>query len=191
MSSARLRQVLLIITFIPWCWLMMMVVHEAGHVLAAWLTGATVERVVLHPLAFSQTVLGDNPQPLVVSWAGALVGSALPLLTWVLLRWANINLGLFARFFAGFCLVANGAYLGMGAWSDDGDAGDLMHVGAQLWHLVSFGVLATALGCWLWHGLGAAFGFRNHLEKITWVAVAVTSALLVMTAALEVTLGRA
>ena len=148
-DPARLRQALLLLTFIPWCWLMMMVVHEAGHVLAAWLSGATIERVVLHPLAFSQTVLGENPQPLLVSWAGALVGSMLPLLAWTMAAWTNSGVAAFVRFFAGFCLAANGAYLGIGVWSSDGDAGDLVLAGARAWQLAGFGVLATALGCWL------------------------------------------
>jgi hypothetical protein len=186
-GSARLRQVLLILTFLPWCWLMMMAVHEAGHVLAAWLTGASIERVVLPPLGFSQTVLGGNPQPLPVAWAGALVGCGLPLLAWVITRPFSARVTVCARFLAGFCLMANGAYLGIGAWSGDGDAGDLVAAGAAVWQLVAFGVLACAAGLWLWHGLAPAMGWRRGHE-VGWRGVWMTALLLSATVVIELLL---
>ena len=142
--KGRLRQILLLATFLPWCWLMMMVVHEVGHVLAAWLTGATVDQVILHPLTISQTVLGENPHPLMVSWSGPLFGSVLPVMVWLLFLALRFKATPFPRFFAGFCLVANGAYIGMGAMTGDGDAGELIHLGASIWQLGSFAVGAAA-----------------------------------------------
>ncbi len=186
MSIARLRQVLLLSTFIPWCWLAMMVVHEGGHVAAAYITGATIEQVTLHPLAISRTDLGENPNPLLVSWAGALVGSVVPLMAWALMQWYAVTWSPMVRFFAGFCLVANGVYLGFGAWNGDGDAGDLLRAGAASWQLICFGIFATAVGLWLWHGLGSAFGFRNNSQQISWRSVAATSILFIATVILEV-----
>lgn len=183
--SPRLRQVLLIGCFLPWCWLAMMVAHECGHVLAAWLSGATIEGVVLHPLAISRTDLGENPHPLVVSWAGAVVGCLLPLLMWLSVLLPRLDLAHFARFFAGFCLVANGVYLGMGTWTGDGDAGDLIRAGASAWHLVVFGVAATASGLWCWHGLGSTFGFKGNQEQITMRSVIIAASALVVTVVLE------
>ncbi|HEX3135411.1 MAG TPA: M50 family metallopeptidase [Planctomycetota bacterium] len=185
MSAARLRQVLLIGCFLPWCWLAMMVVHECGHVLAAWLTGATVERVVLHPLALSQTDLGENPQPLLVSWAGPWIGCALPCLAWLVVKMPSFAVTPFARFFAGFCLVANGVYLGMGAWIGDGDAGDLLRTGAQVWQLVLFGIGAAAGGFWMWHGQGRTFGFKGTHEQITKRSVITVASVLIITVTLE------
>lgn len=185
MSAARLRQVALIGCFIMWCWLAMMVVHEFGHVLAAWSTGATIERVVLHPLAISRTDLGENPQPLIVSWAGAVVGCLLPVLVWLSVLLPRLVMAPFARFFAGFCLVANGVYLGMGAWTGDGDAGDLIRAGASAWHLAVFGVAATVCGLWCWHGLGPTFGFRNNQEQITKRSVIIAASVLVVTVTIE------
>lgn len=184
MNAARLRQVLLIGCFIPWCWLAMMVVHECGHVLAAWVTGATIERVVLHPLAISRTDLGENPHPLLVSWAGAVVGCLLPALV-CLSALPRLVLAPYARFFAGFCLVANGVYLGMGTWTGDGDAGDLLGAGASTWHLVVFGLGATCCGLWCWHGMGPTFGFKCNHERITKRSVLLAASALVVTVTLE------
>lgn len=61
-----------------------MVVHELGHVLAAWLTGGTVSSIVLHPLRISWTGLSDNPHPQVVAWGGSGLGVGIPLLFCVL-----------------------------------------------------------------------------------------------------------
>jgi len=62
----RLPQILLIVTFIGFSWLAMQVVHEAGHVLVARLTGAEVTKVALHPLIVSRTDVAENPHPLAV-----------------------------------------------------------------------------------------------------------------------------
>ena len=188
MSGGRIRQILLLATFLPWCWLMMMVVHEAGHVLMAWMTDATVERVVLHPLAISRTDLSENPHPLLVSWAGAIFGSLMPLHVWLMLWSLRLAVAPFVRFFAGFCLVANGVYLGMGAWTGDGDAGDLLRYGASLWHLILFGMVATGGGMWCWHGLGTTFGFANQHESITWRTIFSAVAALALTVMLELLL---
>lgn len=39
----------------------MQIVHESGHVLAAWLSGATVERVVLLPISRTDTNGVEHP----------------------------------------------------------------------------------------------------------------------------------
>jgi hypothetical protein len=105
-------------------WLLLQAVHELGHVLAAWMTGGTVQRVVLDPLTISRTDVDPNPQPLVVTWAGPLFGSLTPLAVWALLEIARARLAWLARFFAGACLLANGLYLGADhqAWQPDLDA---------------------------------------------------------------------
>ncbi|MDG2389927.1 MAG: hypothetical protein P8M30_11460 [Planctomycetaceae bacterium] len=42
----RKPTVLLAVSMLPICWLGMMLVHEVGHVLGAWLTGGVVQKVV-------------------------------------------------------------------------------------------------------------------------------------------------
>jgi len=137
----------------------MQAVHEFGHVLGAFLTGGEVERVVLHPLAISRTDLRLNPHPLTVIWAGPVIGILLPIAAYViafLLRWSGEFL---LRFFAGFCLIANGAYLAGGSVGGIGDAGDLLREGAAIWQLWLFGLLAIPAGLAAWNGLGMHFGF--------------------------------
>lgn len=65
-NMRRIHQITLIVTFLAFSWLTMMIVHELGHVVGAIGTGATVEKVVLHPLAISRTDVGNNQNPLVV-----------------------------------------------------------------------------------------------------------------------------
>lgn len=142
-----LRFVLLLL----FSWYAMQAVHEFGHVLGAWATGGNVQRVVLHPLEISRTDVSPNPLPLTVAWAGPLVGVALPLavagLSW-LTKW---RFAWVVYFFAGFCLVANGTYIGAGSFQGVGDAGDLLRLGAPQWLLIVFGLISACGGLALWH----------------------------------------
>jgi hypothetical protein len=159
-ARVDLRRAILIVATLACCWWAMQAVHELGHVLGAWMTGGKVARVVLHPLSISRTDLVENPHPLAVAWAGPMVGATFPLLLWALLaaaRFPAAFLFLF-RFFAGFCLVANGLYLAAGSLQGIGDAGDLLRHGAPPWQLWLFGILTIPLGFWLWHGQGTYFG---------------------------------
>lgn len=137
-------------------WWPMMVVHETGHILGACLTGATIDNVVLWPWMISETTRSGSPAPLIDTWAGPVVGAVVPLTAFVLLRrrgrrWRGVT-----GFFAGFCLIANGLYLGLG-WIDHvGDAGDLVRLGMPIAVLVAFGVIACVGGFYLWHRLDRA-----------------------------------
>jgi hypothetical protein len=154
----RLPQLLLIGSFLPFCWLAMMGVHELGHVAAAWLTGGSVIKVVVHPLSFSRTDVAPNPHALVVVWGGPLLGVLLPLALWSAWRAARAPAAYLLRFFAGVCLIANGFYLGLGSFGAVGDAGVMLHLGTPIWLLWLFGVTSVVGGMLLWHGLGPHFG---------------------------------
>jgi hypothetical protein len=157
---------LLILSTLIASWLGMQAVHELGHVLGAWLTGGEVERVVLHPLTISRTDLAYNPRPLVVVWAGPVFGCSLPLLLWTL-AWAVRLPGAFVlRFFAGFCLIANGLYIGVGSFARIGDCGDMLRHGSSTWQLWLFGLLTTPVGVWLWNGQGKQFGLGPAAERV-------------------------
>lgn len=154
----RLEQIVLIVTFIGFSWLAMQAVHELGHVLGAVSTGGNVTKVVLHPCVISRTDVHPNPNPLLVVWAGPVIGAALPLVVFLIAR-ALRSPGLFLfRFFAGFCLAANGAYIGLGSIRGLADAGDMLRHGSSRWRLILFGMLTLPLGLYLLNGLGPKFG---------------------------------
>ena len=140
--------------FVYFCWLGMMGVHELGHVVHAKLSGGVVQRVSFPPLGFSQTILRYNPHPPMVAWGGPLWGSVLPVLLWAIVptRWSIVRRAM--QFFAGFCLIANGAYIGIGWTIGAGDAGDLLHYGTPLWLMCAFGLVEITAGLLLWHLLG-------------------------------------
>jgi len=142
-------------------WLGMMIVHEAGHVFGAWTSGGTVSRVVLHPLQFSWTEVSLNPHPLWEVWAGAIVGVLAPLIAWGIAAWFKASFDYLLRFFAGFCLLANGAYLAVGVFDQVGDTAELLILGAQPWHLWLFGAVCIPSAFALWHGLGPKFGLGD------------------------------
>ena len=163
----------------------MQVVHESGHVLAGWLTGGDVQRVVLHPLTISRTDMGANPSPLIVCWAGPIVGAGGPLILWSALHWRRVPFAFWLKFLAGFCLIANGEYLVFGVREGIGDAGDLLKYGSPAWLLYMFGGVTIPAGLWLWNGLGPRFGLGATGEVITWRSALLSTAVLVVTISVE------
>jgi hypothetical protein len=158
----RFPALILSLTTIGASWLGMMIVHESGHVLAAWLSGGRVTHVVLHPLAFSRTDVSPNPSPLFVVWSGPIWGAALPVFAWLIARAVRLRSAFLLRFFAGFCLIANGAYLASAALLPAGDTADLLRLGTPLWVIVIPGVAAFIAGLAMWNRLGPHFGFGGQ-----------------------------
>jgi hypothetical protein len=154
----RIHQGLLIASSVIGSWLGMEAVHELGHVLGAAMTGGRVARVVLYPLTISRTDLSANPHPLVVAWAGPLFGVLIPLALWSVATGLALPGAFVLRFFAGFCLIGNGAYLAVGSINHVGDAGDLIRHGSPHMLLWLFGLAAVPAGLWLWHRQGPHFG---------------------------------
>jgi hypothetical protein len=152
------------------CFLIMMPIHELGHVLHALLSGGRVEHVEFGLLEFSRTDVSVNPHPQFVAWGGPLWGSAIPLIIYAIIVAARSRFHRLCCFFAGFCLIVNGGYIGLG-WIDRvGDAGTLLRHGAPVWSLVVSGWLALLGGLYLWHRMGPHFGFvrlkrANSLEQ--------------------------
>jgi hypothetical protein len=174
-STSRLAKWVVIVALLPLCWLAMMAVHEAGHVLGVCVTGGEVAAIHLHPFSISRTDVARNPHPLLVAWAGPIVGVVLPLIAYAVLhavrshrrretKPAGIHL---LRFFAGFCLIANGAYLGFGSFDHVGDAGEILKLGTPTWVLWAFGLLTMPAGLWLWHRLGPQFGLGPYGREVS------------------------
>jgi hypothetical protein len=178
---ARCFQVLLIVSLAGFSWLAMMALHEFGHVLHAWLSGGTIDTVVLHPLAISRTDVSPNPHPLFVAWGGVTWGCLLPLGLWTAVRRLARRYCYLAAWFAGFCLIANGAYLTAGAVLPDGDDGGvLLAHGAARWQLFAFALPAVGAGLYLWNGLGPHFGLTGKGEVDRKAAIAIAAALLIL-----------
>jgi len=155
----RFQQLLLIASVLALAWLWMQAVHELGHCVGAWATGGTVEQVVLHPLAISRTDVNPNPWPLIVAWMGPVFGVLLPVFIWGVFVAFCSPFAWLPRFFAGYCLIANGIYIGVGSFEGIGDAGDIVRHGSPVWVLWLFGLVTVPTGLSLWNGLGPHFGF--------------------------------
>jgi hypothetical protein len=169
----RLWQFVLIASTILASWLGMQAIHELGHVLGAHLTGGVVTQVVLNPLTISRTDVSPNPRPLIEVWAGPMVGSVVPLVAWAIAALVRMPGVYVLRFFAGFCLLANGLYIGFGSLTHVGDAGELLHHGASAWQLALFGIVVAPPGLWLWNGQGKHFGLGDaHVVVSPRVALA-------------------
>jgi Peptidase M50B-like len=185
----RLDQVILIGSGLPLSWLVMMAVHESGHVVGAYLTGGTVAKVILHPLTISRTDLSDNPHPLLVAWAGPILGTVLPLVVFALAALARLPGAFLFRFFAGFCLIANGVYIGVGSFEGIGDAGDLLRHGSRIWLLWAFGGVTIPPGLFCWHNQGRHFGMGQADGKVSRGAALTCLALLILVLTVEFLFG--
>jgi hypothetical protein len=173
-AKCRIHQSMLIVSVLLGSWLGMQWVHELGHILGAVATRGRVARVVLHPLTISRTDLSVNPHPLAVAWAGPLAGIGLPLSLWGIAAGFGMRGTFVLRFFAGFCLIANGAYLAIGSIDRVGDAGELLRHGSPHILLWLFGMAAVPVGLWLWHRQGQHFGLGPAGERVD-AGVAYTS----------------
>ncbi len=177
----RIVQLVLILSILLASWLGMQAVHESGHVLGAWATGGRVSRVVLNPLTLSRTDLATNPRPLSVVWAGPVIGVLFPVAMWLVAGAAKMRGAFVLRFFAGFCLVANGAYLSAGSFGGIGDCHLMLANGSPVWLLWAFGGMAVPAGLWLWNGQGRHFGFgpaKGEVDAPVACATAVAGAAL-------------
>ena len=186
----RLQQAVLIGTLVGFSWLAMQVVHEFGHVLVARMTGAAVVKVVLHPMTVSRTDLGGNPHPLAVVWGGPLVGSALPVLAFWIASIFQVPYLYLLRFFAGFCLIANGVYIGLG-WrlANGADPGVMIGNGSPVWLLIVFGILTFPSGLYLWHRQGRYFGLGTAGGKVDGHATIISAILFLGLIVVECLLG--
>ena len=163
----RVHQLLFIVCLLALCWLAMMAVHELGHVVWSLLTGGTVERVVLHPLAISRTDVSPNPHPSIVVWLGPLIGCLLPLIVALSIPSRAATARNVALFFSGFCLITNGAYIGFGSLEGVGDAGVMLRTGSSIWLLLAFGGAAIGLGLFTWHRMGSPREFLSDPTIVT------------------------
>ena len=185
----RIRQGVMITFTLALCWLLLMPVHELGHVLNAVLSGGHVVRVIVDPLSFSRTDISPNPHPLFVTWGGPLWGCVIPLLGYVSARrWKGSKIFLI-RFFSGFCLIANGVYIGTGPVIRAGDSADMLAYGTPAWAMVIFGVVTFGAGLYFWNGVGPHFGVGREDRRLD-VSPGIVAALAALVFTLEFLLMR-
>ena len=190
-KADRCYQALLLFSMAWLSWLLMMVTHEAGHVLHGWMSGAGLDCVLLPPFGFSRTDFMTNPHPLFVAWGGAIWGCLIPLSLLAIISAFARRYAYLARWFAGFCLIANGAYLAAGALRG-GDADDgavLLHSGAAVWQLLAFGIPTVAAGLFLWNGLGQSFGLGPARGKVDRKVAVILPVALAVVVAVELAAG--
>ncbi len=166
MLMHRRHQFILIVGLLISSWLIMMLAHELGHVLGAICTGGEVQRVVWYPTVFSRTDVSPNPSPLVVVWAGPVVGAMLPALVAIVVARFRFGVAYFLQFFAGFCLLANGLYVGVGAFSPVGDAKDLLRLGSSRVVMILFGAASAIGGLIVWHRISPRLGLGETSHSI-------------------------
>lgn len=150
----RFHQLLFVPSLLALCWLTMMAVHELGHVIGGVATGGRVQRVTLRPLTISRTDVSPNPHPAIVAWLGPILGCVFPVVGWLLIPRRLTIASHLALFFAGFCLLANGAYIAFGSFARVGDCGEMLRAGSPFWTLIAFGAFTLPLGLCVWHFLG-------------------------------------
>jgi hypothetical protein len=186
----RLIQFVFIAVTVCLSWLLMQAVHESGHVLHAWLSGGKVFQVVLTPLQISRTDYSYDPCPQFVVWGGPLWGCIVPVLLALATKWRRLSCAPLFRFFAGFCLIANGVYLGAAPTCAVGDAQELLNYGVPVWLLAAAGLPAVGAGLYAWNGLGPYFGMgdaKGSVDRRAAMGVAVALAIVV---AVELALAR-
>ena len=102
-----------------------------------------------------------------VVWSGPLVGVAAPLLVWGVAAAVGVPWSFVLRFFAGFCLLANGLYIGVGSFDRVGDCGEMLRHGSAPWQLWLFGAATAPLGLGLWHRQGPHFGLGPARGRVS------------------------
>ena len=181
----RVHQFVFVFSLMALSWFAMMAVHEFGHVVGAIVSGGQVERVVLYPLTISRTDVSPNPSPLLVVWAGPLLGCLLPVaISLAIPKRRSVSRNV-AMFFAGFCLLANGAYIAFGTFDRVGDCGVMLRHGSPLWLLIGFGAIAVLVGFYLWHRLGTIKEFISDPSLVNPVMAYTLLVGLVLTLAVE------
>ncbi|GAB5404556.1 MAG: hypothetical protein Aurels2KO_27870 [Aureliella sp.] len=140
------RVALFAVPLLGWAWLSCMLIHEFGHVLAAWLTGGRLVLVDVRPFVFSTTLVEPNPMPSVVLWSGFLLGWLIALLAWPLWRVPVHLFGPVVKAWSAYCWLSMGSYLTLAMGERFSDTGLLLKLGWSPITLGCVGAVVAALG---------------------------------------------
>lgn len=148
-NETALRGAAWLLVRLAWGWTLMLLTHEAGHLIAAAATGAVVVHTNLLPWVLPYTLVEHNPHPHVVAWGGVAGGVGLPLLAWGVLKGIRSPAAPTGAGLAGFCLLTNGVYLAVGGGETLTDSGVLLALGWPNAILIAGGLLLAAPGYWI------------------------------------------
>ena len=104
----------------------------------------------------------------------------MPLIAWTIAAAVKLRGAFLLRFFSGFCLIANGAYIGAGSFGRIGDCGEMLRHGSPIWILWLFGLLAVPVGLALWNGQGREFGVGREAAPVDVAALFVSTVALML-----------
>lgn len=139
---SQFHRISLFLLLLAISWFMMLLTHELGHVICGHLCGAKLTSVDLAPWRLPYSFHNPDPHPLITLWGGPALGIAIPFT--VRLFWNHFA----ADFVANFCLLANGCYIGIGAFTGDSllDSQRLVAEGASYLSLITFCAITIPLG---------------------------------------------
>lgn len=170
-----IRRVLLLSGAFSFAYPLSTFLHEAGHVVAAWVTGGVVREFVIHPFSSSYVEIEPDPAPLATHAAGVLLGPALALLAALLCpRRAPSPVSLLVGLTAACAFAASGIYVVVGTVLDKGDPATLMHLGWPATWLVGGGAVGLCVGlAWAIHLIrGNGFHHASLLGTMAVVTLA-------------------
>ncbi|MBL8814362.1 MAG: hypothetical protein JNM43_29610 [Planctomycetaceae bacterium] len=134
MRMQSVRQWAIALLIVGLAWSIMVMTHEAGHLVGGWCGGAVVKDYDLRPWRLPYSMFEPDPHPLLTLWAGPLLGVTVPIVLALMIQKRIVAM------VASFCLVANGLYLAVGLLTDDRwiDSQRLLEHGSSTWLILIF-----------------------------------------------------
>ncbi|MCP4177698.1 MAG: hypothetical protein GY756_08020 [bacterium] len=130
-------------------WWPMMVIHEFGHIISVLIFGGKINKLILYSWKFTYTIRSGSLHPLIDLWAGPVIGVLIPLIFYLIAR--KLRVGFFWGMFSGFCLIANGIYIGIGWINKIGDTKEMINLGSPIYFMLIFSIVCTVSGLFIWH----------------------------------------
>jgi hypothetical protein len=136
------NRTLIFVALVLASWGVMTVTHELGHLVAGWVIGAKLVDYDLSPWRLPYSIHQPDPHPRVTIWGGPIFGVLVPLLI------AAVIPNRATRFIANFCLIANGMYLAVSAFSSDPhlDTLRLLRAGERPWVIALYCLVTIGIG---------------------------------------------
>ena len=136
------QQVLRFTALILLSWVVMILTHEAGHILGGWCSGGTLVDFDLIPWHLPYSLFAPDPLPLVTLWSGPILGAAVPYAVALYSRRESTQL------VAYFCVLANGIYITVAWFAGDSelDTTKLLSHGAHPASIAAYCLVTVGVG---------------------------------------------